>query len=47
MLARLVRFRVDDITKLIAGIVRHTSADWHVLCRRPFVCIFTGTDRLR
>ena len=47
MLARLVRFRVDDITKLTAGTARHTSADWHVLCRRLFVCIFTGTDRLK
>ena len=47
MLARLVGFRVDDIMKLIAGTVRHTLADWHALCRRLFVCIFTGTDRLK
>ncbi len=38
----LARFRADDIMKLTAGTVRHTSADWHVLCRRLFVVFSLG-----
>ncbi len=38
----LATFRVDDIIKLTAGIVRHTSADRHALCRRLFVVFSLG-----